>query len=54
MLPAESPTIEGVRDRGLNIPPARVSGDYFDYITVDDERLGVAIADVSGKACLRR
>jgi sigma-B regulation protein RsbU (phosphoserine phosphatase) len=26
-----------------------VSGDYYDYITVDDERLGVAIADVSGK-----
>jgi sigma-B regulation protein RsbU (phosphoserine phosphatase) len=26
-----------------------VSGDYFDYIRVDEERLGVAIADVSGK-----
>jgi sigma-B regulation protein RsbU (phosphoserine phosphatase) len=26
-----------------------VSGDYFDYIQVDNERLGVAIADVSGK-----
>ena len=26
-----------------------MSGDYFDYIKVDEERLGVAIADVSGK-----
>jgi len=30
-------------------PAGQVSGDYFDYIKVDDERLGVAIADVSGK-----
>jgi sigma-B regulation protein RsbU (phosphoserine phosphatase) len=26
-----------------------VSGDYFDYIRVDENRLGLAIADVSGK-----
>jgi len=31
------------------VPARQVSGDYFDYIHVDDERLGVAIADVSGK-----
>ena len=31
------------------MPARQVSGDYFDYIKVDDERLGVAIADVSGK-----
>ena len=34
---------------GINIPARQVSGDYFDYIKVDEERLGVAIADVSGK-----
>jgi len=33
----------------MNVPARQVSGDYFDYIKVDDERLGVAIADVSGK-----
>ena len=37
------------RSAGINIPARQVSGDYFDYIKVDDERLGVAIADVSGK-----
>src|SRR5207248_5934703 len=33
----------------MNVPASQVSGDYFEYIKVDDERLGVAIADVSGK-----
>ena len=33
----------------MNIPARQVSGDYFDYIKVDDDRLGVVIADVSGK-----
>ncbi len=49
LLPSKSPVIEGFEIAGLNIPASHVSGDYFDYITVDDERLGVAIADVSGK-----
>ncbi|MDQ6860520.1 MAG: SpoIIE family protein phosphatase [Verrucomicrobiota bacterium] len=49
LLPDEAPRIEGFDISGLNIPASQVSGDYFDYITVDDERLGVAIADVSGK-----
>jgi sigma-B regulation protein RsbU (phosphoserine phosphatase) len=49
LLPAESPAIKGFEISGINIPASQVSGDYFDYIRVDDERLGVAIADVSGK-----
>jgi phosphoserine phosphatase RsbU/P len=49
LLPAESPTIAGFEISGINVPARQVSGDYFDYIKVDDERLGVAIADVSGK-----
>jgi sigma-B regulation protein RsbU (phosphoserine phosphatase) len=49
LLPAEAPAIAGFDISGLNIPASQVSGDYFDYIHVDDERLGVAIADVSGK-----
>jgi sigma-B regulation protein RsbU (phosphoserine phosphatase) len=49
LLPAEAPSINGFEISGLNVPARQVSGDYFDYIKVDDERLGVAIADVSGK-----
>ena len=49
LLPAESPKIAGFEISGINVPARQVSGDYFDYVKVDDERLGVVIADVSGK-----
>jgi phosphoserine phosphatase RsbU/P len=49
LLPAEAPAVNGFEISGMNVPARQVSGDYFDYIHVDDERLGVAIADVSGK-----
>jgi sigma-B regulation protein RsbU (phosphoserine phosphatase) len=49
LLPSESPAIDGFQISGINVPARQVSGDYFDYIQVDQERLGVAIADVSGK-----
>jgi phosphoserine phosphatase RsbU/P len=49
LLPDQSPVIAGFEIAGLNIPARQVSGDYFDYIRVDEHRLGVAIADVSGK-----
>src|SRR5882724_11981568 len=49
LLPAEAPSINGFDISGVNVPARQVSGDYFDYIRVDDERLGVAIAAVSGK-----
>ncbi|MEO5754543.1 MAG: GAF domain-containing SpoIIE family protein phosphatase [Chthoniobacterales bacterium] len=49
LLPSQPPAIEGFDIAGLNIPARQVSGDYFDYIKVDDDHLGVVIADVSGK-----
>src|SRR5438477_2081144 len=49
LLPSEAPAINGFEISGINVPARQVSGDYFDYIRVDEERLGVAIADVSGK-----
>jgi sigma-B regulation protein RsbU (phosphoserine phosphatase) len=49
LLPSEAPAINGFQISGINVPARQVSGDYFDYIRVDEERLGVAIADVSGK-----
>src|SRR5204862_4980172 len=33
----------------INCPALQVICDYFDYTRVDEHRLGVAIADVSGK-----
>src|SRR5205823_3067562 len=49
LLPSEAPDVRGFEIGGINLPARQVSGDYFDYIKVDEERLGVAIADVSGK-----
>ncbi|HEX4696644.1 MAG TPA: GAF domain-containing SpoIIE family protein phosphatase [Candidatus Udaeobacter sp.] len=49
LLPAEAPAINGFQISGINVAARQVSGDYFDYIEVDKERFGVAIADVSGK-----
>jgi len=49
LLPNRSPEIEGFEIAGLNVPASHVSGDYYDYISLDSDRLGIVIADVSGK-----
>lgn len=49
LLPSTAPHINGYEVCGINIPASRVSGDYYDYIRVDEETTGVVIADVSGK-----
>jgi len=49
LLPSSSPVVPGYELSGVNIPARHVSGDYFDYIRMDPSRVGVVIADVSGK-----
>ncbi|MBV9126506.1 MAG: SpoIIE family protein phosphatase, partial [Verrucomicrobia bacterium] len=49
LLPAASPEVPGFEIAGINVPARQVSGDYYDYLTIDDQHFGVAIADVSGK-----
>jgi serine phosphatase RsbU (regulator of sigma subunit) len=49
LLPKENPSFEGFDITGSNIPCYQVGGDYFDFIPIDAERLGVVIGDVSGK-----
>lgn len=49
LLPAAPPTIPGYEIQGMNIPACALSGDYFDYIPIGENHLGIAIADVSGK-----
>ena len=49
LLPSKPPQVDGFDIAGVNIPARQVSGDYFDYISVDADRFGVVIADVSGK-----
>lgn len=49
LLPTSAPDLPGFQISGINIPARQVSGDYYDYIPVDADHCGVAIADVSGK-----
>ena len=49
LLPAASPELWGYEFAALNLPSWTVGGDYYDYLPLPDGRLGVVIADVSGK-----
>lgn len=49
LLPHDAPPLEGYRIAGNNKAARTVSGDYYDFIPIGEEHLGVAIADVSGK-----
>lgn len=49
LLPQEDPKVSGFRVNGTNLPAKIISGDYYDYIELNDGKLGVVIADVSGK-----
>jgi phosphoserine phosphatase RsbU/P len=49
LLPTEPPEIDGYEVAGTNVPARYLSGDYFDFVPLDADRWGVAIADVSGK-----
>jgi phosphoserine phosphatase RsbU/P len=49
LLPARAPVVAGYDIAGLNLPAFDIGGDYFDYFPLEDGRLGLVIADVSGK-----
>lgn len=49
LLPKSNPVLENFDIFGISIPSRHVGGDYFDFIRLDDEKMLVAIADVSGK-----
>ncbi len=48
ILPAEMPELTGVRFGAQYVPMSQVAGDFYDFLVVDDRRVGVLIADVSG------
>lgn len=52
LMPKEDPKIDGFEISGRCLPANEVGGDYFDYVWLDQKKtkLGIAIADVSGKA----
>ena len=52
LLPQSSPELPGFELAGTCIPANSVGGDYYAYRYLDDEqtKLGIVVADVSGKA----
>ncbi len=48
-LPGEKPQLAGFDICGINIPSEEVGGDYYDYIPIIDNQMGITIGDVSGK-----
>jgi phosphoserine phosphatase RsbU/P len=49
LLPREAPRFDSLDVAGLSIPCRSVGGDYFDYLTLPGNRLGVIVGDVAGK-----
>ncbi|MCC5842914.1 MAG: SpoIIE family protein phosphatase [Verrucomicrobia bacterium] len=49
LLPRELPDIPGIDIHAFNLAAQEVGGDYYDVIPIDDDHVGLAIADVSGK-----
>lgn len=49
LLPKNPPGLSDYRLASVFRPARMVSGDYFDYVAVDDQHFGVAIGDVCGK-----
>jgi len=48
-LPARDPQIDGFEISAYNFPTEEVSGDYYDWVRIYDDQIGMVIADVSGK-----
>ena len=49
LVPAGEPECESIVFAGSTTPSHEIGGDFYDYVPIDGQRLGVAIADVSGK-----
>jgi serine phosphatase RsbU (regulator of sigma subunit) len=49
LLPLDTVSMAGVRIAALCLPAAEVGGDYYDLLPLSDTRMGVLVADVSGK-----
>ncbi len=49
LLPASDPQIDGFDISAYNFPTEEVSGDYYDWVRIYYDQIGLVVADVSGK-----
>jgi sigma-B regulation protein RsbU (phosphoserine phosphatase) len=49
LFPQQLPSLEGIQLAAVCRPARTVSGDYYDVIRLGPTRIGIAVADISGK-----
>ena len=49
LLPRVAPTVTGLELAAVCLPAIGVGGDYYDFLPLSNDRVGLVIADVSGK-----
>jgi sigma-B regulation protein RsbU (phosphoserine phosphatase) len=47
-LPQSVPTLRGLEIAARYVPMSAVAGDFYDFLCVDEKRVGILVADVSG------
>jgi len=49
LLPSEPPSAAIADFAAISVPARTIGGDYYDFLQVGDQQIGIALADVSGK-----
>ena len=49
LLPARTPDLPGLEVAAFLKPATEISGDFYDFIELDHEKLAIVIGDISGK-----
>jgi len=49
LLPLSHPSLPGYKVEGNCVQVRAVGGDWFDYVPIDDNRVGIVLGDVCGK-----
>src|SRR5258706_1628169 len=49
LLPPSDPILPGFEISAYNFPTEEVSGDYYDWVRIFEDQIGIVIADVAGK-----
>lgn len=48
LLPSDQPNLKGLDAAGFSYASDAVGGDYYDFIEMPDDRVGIVVGDVSG------
>jgi PAS domain S-box-containing protein len=49
LLPANAPEVQGLDIAGFSQPARQTGGDFYNYFVFGQDRIGIAVGDVSGK-----